>query len=506
MCGEDVLTPAVADVPSEASSETDQAATGTGAEVAPRARPAQAIKGFLTREVNRTTWLCSVCMAVSLVLVVWNLQDGSLDNANTGSRYATIQSLVDHGTYHIDKSQYIRTIDKYKVGSHHISSKPPTLSTLGAGAYYVYQKATGKTIASHEGNVVRFVSLCTGGLGHLVFLIFFFRLCLLFMRSELAIVTSVAGASFAYLGTAYATHINNHSTAAALSVCGFYYACRIRSGRDPKVWHWPLAGLVLGLLPAIDLSGIGITFLITLYLASHDWKRTAWAFLPALLPGLAMHFWLTYQISGSFKPFYLNSALKNFKQFHFRNAGGIDGLREPKHIYAFNVLLGHHGLFSMTPLFAFGLWELGSCLRRRRYLAESLVSAGALLAFLGYYIFRTRNYGGWCVGMRWLVPIMPLLLFYFGLWLDRVRLTRWVSGVVLAAFLVSCFHVQDGLTSPFQFSVWHNWLDGTPNRNRVGKVFNLPKPKPKRGKRGSSPPKPPVPEVSPAEIPAPAAP
>jgi hypothetical protein len=173
----------------------------------------------------------------------------------------------------------------------------------------------------------------------------------------------------------------------------------------------------------------------------------------------------------------LNNALKTFKGFHFRNPGDIDGLREPKHIYAFNVLLGHHGLFSMTPLYIFGLWELIRSLRHRRYFAESLVSAGAVLAFLCFFIFRSRNYGGWCVGMRWLVPIMPILLLYFGLWLDRVRITRPLWAVVLLAFSVSCFHVQDALTSPFQFSVWHNWLDGTPNRNRVGKLFNAPRAK-----------------------------
>jgi hypothetical protein len=54
---------------------------------------------------------------------------------------------------------------------------------------------------------------------------------------------------------------------------------------------------------------------------------------------------------------------------------------------------------------------------------------------------------------------------------------------VLAAFLVSSFNVQDGLSGPFQYSLWHNWLEGAnPNRNRsTGKVFNVTRvKKPKR--------------------------
>ncbi|MEO8177755.1 MAG: hypothetical protein ABI895_02875 [Deltaproteobacteria bacterium] len=412
-------------------------------------------------------------MAASCTMVIWNLQDSSLKNANTGSRYATIESLVDYGTYWIDQSRYVGTIDKYQANGHYISSKPPMLPTLGAGVYWVYKELTGNTIRRYEGAVVRLVSLCTGGLCHLIFLIFFYRLCVLLLERELAIMVTMAGACFAYLGVAYATAINNHSTAAALAVCGLYCAFAIRHGKEQKLWHWPVGGFVLGLLPTIDLPGMAITGLVSLYLLAHDWKKTLIWFVPALLPCLLVHLWLTYQISGSLRPFYLNNELKNFKGFHFRNPGDIDGLREPKGIYAFNVLLGHHGVFSMTPLYLFGLWELVRCLLRRRLLRESLLSVLALCVFFGFYIVRTRNYGGWCVGMRWLIPVMPLLLLYFGIWIDRIRLTRLCWALVLSAFMVSSFHVQDGLTSPFQFSVWHNWLQNTPNRHRVGKLFNV---------------------------------
>jgi hypothetical protein len=450
--------------------------------------------------------VCSLMMVASLLLVVWNLQEGSLENANTGSRYATIESLVDYGTYHIDRSRYVRTIDKYKVDGHYISSKPPTLSTIGAGIYWTYKQLTGKTIARYEGDVVRTVSFFTGGVGHIVFLLYFYRLCRLLFRRQLAVIGCMAGACFAYLGVGYATHINELSTAGALAIVGLYYAVRIRLGRDARPWHWPLAGLALGLLPAIELKGLGITFALALYLFAVDRKKTLLWFLPALLPGMLMQLLLGYGISGSFKPFYMNSALKVHDNFYFRNPAGIDALHEPKWLYAFNVLLGHHGLFSMTPLYCFGLYELIRSIKARRWLGESLVCFAAVLAYLIFAIWRTHNYGGWCVGMRWLVPIMPLLLLYFGLWLDRVRVTRLWWGLVLLAFGVSCFNVQDALSSPYQYSVWHNWLEGAPNRARVGKTFNLPKrpakPKPK-AKPPVRPKTEPLPQSQPIPVPAP---
>lgn len=432
------------------------------------------------RSIDPAFALVTLMMAASLVMVLWNLQDSSLHNANTGSRYATIESLVDHGTFYIDKSQFRGTIDKVKVGDKFLSSKPPTMPTAAAGPYWIYKQVTGRTLETHEGPVVWFISLCTGWFFHLVFLIYFYRLCRLLLKRQLALITAMAAACFSYLGVAYATAINNHSIAAALLVVGVYYLLRIKNGQDAKLRHWLFAGLVFGYLPTVELpSGAFLPFVMW-YLGRHDLRRMLTLFLPMLLPGALTHLTLGYATTGSFVPAYLNSELKDFAGNYFRGKqSGIDALREPKHIYAFNVLLGHHGLFSMTPLLGFGAYELGRCLKKRERIPETVLVLGPMLIIVGFYILRTRNYGGWCVGMRHLVPMMPLLLLYFAFFLDRVRLGRTVWTAVVACFSVGAFHVQDGLTSPFQFSVWHNWLEGEPNRGRVGKTMNLPKSKKK---------------------------
>jgi hypothetical protein len=157
---------------------------------------------------------------------------------------------------------------------------------------------------------------------------------------------------------------------------------------------------------------------------------------------------------------------------------GIDALREPKPVYAFHVLLGHHGVFSMTPLFFFSIVEMFRRLRRRGpFFRETLVICVALVPIYLFYILRTKNYGGWTVGMRWLIPSMGFLLLYFALWLENARLGKVKAVALTLAFAVSSYHVQDGLTSPFQFSQWHNLIDDAPNRNRLGPKWNLPKPK-----------------------------
>jgi 4-amino-4-deoxy-L-arabinose transferase-like glycosyltransferase len=421
-----------------------------------------------------THFIAILMMVGSAVMVLWNLQDSSLENANTGSRYATVESLVDYGTYHIDKSRYVRTIDKMKVGDNFISSKPAALPTYAAGVYWVYKKVTGHTIATHEGPVVWLVSLCTGWLFHMLSLVYLYRLVLLLMKRQAAILGTMAVACFGYLGTAYATAINNHSTAGALALVGFYYAYRAHRFNN-RSRDWLYAGLALGVAGAFDLSSLAYIPFVGLYLLFRDWKRALLLFGAALVPGMVLMFGLNHHITGSYKPTYTNQEIKKFAGNYFKHVkSGIDALREKKHIYAFNVLLGHHGLFSMTPVFFFSAYEMVQRVRRKGFRAETLALGSVVLAFVFFYIFRSRNYGGWCVGMRWLVPVMLPLVLFFGLWLERVRLTRVVIAVTSLSFAVGCFHVQDGLSSPFQFSMWHNWLEKAPNRGRVGKRFNFP--------------------------------
>jgi hypothetical protein len=432
-----------------------------------------------------TRLVSSLMIAASLVMVLWHMQLTSRENANTGSRYATIESLVDYGTYSIDASRYLFTPDKVKARGHFVSSKPPLLPTYGAGVYYLLKRITGYNITDNESIVVWTVGVFTGWLGHLVFLIYFYRLCRLLLVRQLAILVTVAVASFAYLGVAYATAINNHSVGAAFAVAGFYHAFKAKHGLGGTL-DWVLAGAALGVLPAIDLSSLALTGMCGIYLATKSFKRTLLFYVPFALPGVLSQFYLAHIATGSYIPAYADAGMMSYKGSYFGGRrAGIDALFEPKTKYAFNVLIGHHGLFSMTPLFGFSLFEIGRRLwKRDKYVAETIVFTVVITVVTAFYIFRTHNYGGWCVGMRWLVPVMPWLVLLFGLWLDRTKLGKVKWSFVVAAFAVSAFNVQDGLTSPFQFSVWHNFLEDAPNRNRIGTTWVLSRPGPADRKRG----------------------
>jgi hypothetical protein len=105
--------------------------------------------------------------------------------------------------------------------------------------------------------------------------------------------------------------------------------------------------------------------------------------------------------------------------------------------------------------------------RRATHRREAILVTTITLILIAFYTYWTRNYGGWSVGFRWLIPVMPPLVLFLGVWVDGITLRPWKLGILAALFSVSAFSTQDAVSGPFQFSRWHNWLENAYGRNRT---------------------------------------
>ena len=63
-----------------------------------------------------------------------------MHGVNDRSRWQTIYSLAERGTYNIDETPWPETIDRVRMHGHFYSSKPPLLETLLAGEYLLLKK------------------------------------------------------------------------------------------------------------------------------------------------------------------------------------------------------------------------------------------------------------------------------------------------------------------------------------------------------------------------------
>jgi hypothetical protein len=424
--------------------------------------PLYAARGW-TRPLLTLTVTVGLCLSLaSGALVACNTKTSAVRNTNVGSRYGQVEGLVNHGTWYITKTRYRRTIDKVVYNGEDVSSKPPLLPTVTAGVYWVYRAVTGYDIRTDEHKVVRFCNWVMGAFLHTLMLLYWLRFLLLISARPDAVILALATVAFGFLGAGYAIELNNHSVAACMTTVAFYYAFRLRNGFEPRWWHWTVSGALSGLLPAVDVPSALTSAGIFLYLLSWDWKETLKRWVPLAIWGPLIAMWLNLQITDSIYPVQMQPELK--KGTYWANPKGVDALNEPKRIYAFNVLVGHHGIFTMTPVLIAGLAYLVRSLRSATWRASGLWRAETLLfavtttLLITFYIVRTRNYGGNCVGFRWAIAFTPLLFGLVAFWLTQTEVRLKHAIGVCAATGVTMFHVTQCFWTPWHVSAWERFV------------------------------------------------
>ncbi len=131
---------------------------------------------------------------------------------------------------------------------------------------------------------------------------------------------------------------------------------------------------------------------------------------------------------------------------------GVDLGETSRLVYAFHVFIGHHGIFSLTPIWILSvvglcLW-LGQGRTGFRDLAIMiLILSGVVISF---YLARglvDRNYGGVTSGFRWVFWFTPMWLLAMAPTLDRMSETRvWrlvaiaLLGLSTASAMYACLN------------------------------------------------------------------
>ena len=138
---------------------------------------------------------------------------------------------------------------------------------------------------------------------------------------------------------------------------------------------------------------------------------------------------------------------------------GVDTGESSRVTYFLNMTIGHHGLFSLTPLwllvpvgvffgFAFGPIDY------RRFVYAATIASVVCIVF---YLMRPeidRNYGGKSCCFRWLVWFAPMWLVMMGPVVDSWSDNRRYRIGLLALLGLSVFSMALAIDGPWQ----HPWL------------------------------------------------
>lgn len=401
------------------------------------------------RQPRDLTWL-----VVVLFTIVWALFIHTRSYShNDASRLATIESLVHRGTWAIDKSRFSFTVDQIKVGEHFYSTKPPMLSLIGAGVYYVLHNGLGFELQATGCAPERSPTHCRALLETEQADWAHFILTLLLVSSPATLILALTyrlararglanGPSLTLtlalgLGTSlfpFSTVFTNHVPAAAATLVAFYI---LLVNESPSRFHLAAAGLFAVLAATIDLSNGAFALGLGVYVILRYRRDALWFVLggagPALLAAI-----LDYQIVGNPFPPQMYSQGYNYEGSAF--AAAVAGNQSAQNIplYAFQLFLGDHGVLFFYPIVLWYVYALGCALRSphptTRWMAWT--AAACSIIYVLYFVLSTDNFGGLSYSPRWLLNPVPLLaIFAVSPALYR---SRWRVGLAagLAAFSV----------------------------------------------------------------------
>ncbi|HEX3998081.1 MAG TPA: hypothetical protein VHX65_05985 [Pirellulales bacterium] len=399
-------------------------------------------------------------------------------SANDRSRWDTIRALVEHGTYAIDdivSQPSWDTIDMVehpgRDGKPHLySSKPPLLATLLAGEYWLIYHISGASLGQHPYEIGRAMLITINVVPLWILFWLLSRLIERWGRTDWGRIYVMAAAVLGTFLTTFAVVLNNHVTAAVTTMVAIYAAMRIWYGGRRELRYFILAGLFAALTATDELPALSLFGLLSLALVWKAPRQTLVGYVPAALVVAAAFFGTNYIAHDSLRPPYMHRSATNpadnwydFQYMrksdgrvidsYWKNPAGIDKGQPSVPWYAFNVLIGHHGIFSLTPVWLLalpGIWLLG-----RRYglrdlaLLIGVVSVVCVTFYICFVRPLDRNYGGMTSGFRWVFWFAPLWLLAVlpaADWLSAQRWRRGLGYVLLAISVVSA-----------SYPIWNPW-------------------------------------------------
>lgn len=440
--------------------------------------------------------------------------------SNDRSRWAVVHALVDHGTFVVgqrDKKVFFGTaiapigqmdpiaaaamvrfgrewraksdsgiifedgwgsVDKVLHPSQleFHSTKPPFLTVLVAGLYWLLKACTGLvfevpwTLATHPFAIVRTILILINALPFLVYLVVLKRLVQRWTSNEWTQAFVLTAAAFGTTVTPFLITFNNHTPATFSVLFALVLAVRIDEGRGGWLAH-ASAGLLSAFAVTCELPALAFATAAFALCVRRDPRRALFAFVPAAVLLAVGFFAANWAAFERLRPAYseFGGEWYEYEGSHWVKPApgqvktGIDWARyhESPAQYALHLLVGHHGLFSLTPIWLLAI--AGAVMLSRR---QSMASPGGIPGFLGpltlaltivvvgFYLVKSDNYGGWTNGLRWLMWLSPLWLLAMIPAVEGLSFSKWGRGFAMTLLGVSIFSAHYSLWNPWR----HPWI------------------------------------------------
>lgn len=370
-------------------------------------------------------------------------------NPNETSRFFLTSAIVEDHAVNIDGAmkRYGDTKDKSIYNGHFYAAKPIGYSIFAVPFYFAFAKITELRDAAVA---MWFLRIFVNLIPLLMFSVFFFR----YMKEKLQLGDKAFLLIIAFLfGTLFfpfAQTFISHVTTGILWFVAFYLIIEKQDSRSAF-----LSGAILGLcfiMEVLSLIEIGVLGLFLLWKG----RNRLFAFCTgAVLFAIPAFIYNAVVFGGPLQWPYLHTYYPGFQA---QNKVGYVGARLPSLVVLLQLLFGtYRGFFYYMPHLFFGLIGL---IREKEKRAASLAALGIVA---GNFLFNSGMLawdGGWCFGPRYIIPVIPFLIYGSALWYRQQKsptiylvLLAWTIPIMF--FGTSTFLYSPGAT--YNPILWENF-------------------------------------------------
>ncbi len=380
---------------------------------------------------------------------------------NDGSRLATVECLVDYGTWVIDQSIFVQpppsgtsaplpypaddalllsrgTGDKLFIDGHYYSDKSPVPALYLAGVYRVLQWTTGLVARAEPARFCYLLTLFSSGIAYVISVFCIDRLARSLGTATRLLVT--ASFAVATIALPYARQVNNHIL--ILAVC-----CVLLSFLNPRTRGQMIAaGMLLGAAYTIDL-GIGPVLVLSFIGLVAYRTRSAGSVALVLLaafPLFLLHHYFNWRIGGTFGPANAQPAFFLWPGAPFSasnlTGGWVHDSFGQFFVYALDLLFGKRGFLGHNLALFLALPGVFILLRSR--VKETPEILWAVSFFVGgwlIYAITSNNYSGQCCSIRWFVPLLAPAYYLL------IVLLRHAPRYRFELIILTLFGIVEGL-------------------------------------------------------------
>ncbi len=433
---------------------------------------ARVMRPFLSAN-DRSRW-CTLRALVEPEMRVWREFEEDGKTYAQWVPYAIDNVIGQQGWDTIDMVKHARKLDGD--GREYLySSKPPLLPTLIAGPYWLIHKTTGATLGTHPYEIGRLMLVLVNVVPLLIYFFILARLVERFGTSDWGRVFVMAAATLGTFLTTFAIVLNNHLPGAVSALVAVYATVRICFDGERRLRYFALVGLFSAFTVACELPALALFGALGAALLWKSPRGVLMGFVPAALLVGAGFFWTNWVAHQDLRPPYAHRGEgDNWYDYEYkrgphatreidsywRNRVGIDRGEEHRAAYVLHVLVGHHGVFSLTPVWILSFAGMLMWLLRvddNRYRQMAMLFLAVSLVCLLFYLSRPqddRNYGGMTCAFRWMFWFAPIWLVSMLPAADWLARRRWARGVGLVMLAVSALSASYPTWNPWT----HPWL------------------------------------------------